>query len=654
MENNYFTQDFAVPAHQANPQAEAAVMRKSRAPIVLTMVCMFLAGAVAAALLFFFTGANSSYEQAERNSINSFATGLSSLFSEVPDTVSGTGSITITPSRGIGDIPGMSWFAEIGDIVFNYDTAIQGSDIYMLLGLDALGINASMQIWQLGQEMLMHFPGISDYYILTDFMGDMMSMSTMPQFSDFDEELLLEELEVIGNALLDRYFELTKGIEASGREDVTVGNITKNCDVYEIIIDELFALELAVVALDKFLDSEELMKLGEALYELTVGDYYRWQGVMSFLHFVEDLYFDAFDKLDRIYEEGTSGDVVTMRVYINGRDVIRRDIVAENDFTFSFASVKEKSGEYAQSLSITVTNSDWRGNTYTDTMTFENIGVNGNNGNSGKIRFSYEDRWESFSFEITYEDFMVYDNGTFSGAINLSIPSGNFNIHFNITATAEGGSQTIVCLVSIKVGETLTVTNALKIEIVFEFRETGSITRPDNNARNTINSYDWRAMQDFEDDLYDWLLSLNIDLLEDFLMWNMASSSNYCYDCWTYHERWEGCYDWDNHCYECWDYECDSSCPPRCDNCWEFDCNGSCPPLCYECWTFHETYEDCYDWCSDDEWCRCDKCYELRDPCTAGELRCFCVKCYSWDNDNFNWDNDIDDYYAWHYAVYGY
>jgi len=607
MENNIFTETFVTPA----PQAEAAtpeviVMQKSRAPVVMTMVCMFLAGAIAAGLLFFFSGRGGSYERAERSSLNAFASGFSSLLN-LPESFSEAGSVTITPSRDLSSLPGMESFPDLGNIILNYEGIIEGGDSYVLLGLDALGINASFEMWQLGQELIMHFPGISDYYILLDYMqiygmGDMSGL--MEQFGDFDEDVFLAELKAIGEAVLDRYFEMTKDIKSGGTEEVTVGGLTQTADVYEVIIDQIFALELAITALDAFLDSSEFMRLCEAYYTYYMESYTWWSSspIPSFESVVEDLYHDAFDELEILYEDGVDEDeFITMRVFISGRDVIKRDIIVE-DFILSFGSIKEKNGEYAQNLRISATNTDWRGNVETTTILFENNGTTDRSGSTGALGFSYQDRWDSVSFEITYEDFKLHDNGTFDGIFNLVIPvEDTFSIELRVAAAADGNKQAIDCSLSVRgsmFGIDFTMMDALKIEIVSEFDTGKTMPRPNNNSANTLNSNDWRAMDRFEDDFYTWLYNLNVDLdfIEDLiydLRWSAGSSG------------WDDWDDWDD-------------------------------------------WNDGDDWCSGDEWCWCDNCdnYGLCDDCDNWHWRhddcvfpcekCRNVKWFEPDEETFN------------------
>jgi hypothetical protein len=582
------------------------VVQKSRAPIVLTLICMFLAGAVAAGLLFFLSGAASSYEQAERNSFNALAGDFSSVVN-FSDVFSGSGSISITPSREISTfVPGLP---DLGSIILNYEAIMEGGDIYALLGMDALGIQASLSLWQLGEEMFMHFPGISEYYIaFGNMLGMSEAMGMTAQLSDFDEAEVMAELAVIGSAILDRYFQLTENVQSRGKETVIVGDLSRTADVYEIIMDEIFLLELVVTALDAFLDSEELMRLCEAYYELYMESYY-WWGVQvpSFKHEVEDLYFDAFDELDYLYDFGTNEDeFITMRVFVSGKEVVRRDIIIE-DVTFSYSSIKDKS-DFATNVRLTADDT---------TITYRNDGKINGGYSTGRIRFSItyaEGSWSAryndpVSLTVNYENFKTYDNGLFGGDIRVSVPvQDGLNVDISFNSKVSGDSM--------NAGGSLSVfgMKILDLEITSSINTGKSIPRP--NMSKVLDADDWRAMEAFEEDFMMWALGLGVDLdfIEDLiydLIWANSTSNSWDWeDDWAWDGEWND--GWDGYCYECWDFH------EEWEDCYNYDWGGY--DFCEDCGYWHWGDEDCH--------IPCEKCGNIKWSVMDDETRRFYLGYY--------------------------
>jgi hypothetical protein len=574
------------------PITEAAVIQKSsKAPIVITLVGMFLAGAITAAVMFFFFGGASSYERAERNALSSLFSGFSSV-DWTATTASDSGSITITPSREIAAlVPGLP---DIGSLTFNYEAVVDGMDIYALLGAEVLGINASFAFWQIGEELIMHLPGISNYYIL---LSDMMGMNDLQSldFLDADYEAMFEEIKKIGSAVLDRYFELTAGIESKWSEEVTVGELRRNAEVFEIAMDEAFLIEIAKAGLDAFLDSDTLMKFVRDLYNLENDPWVGRPWYRTFEQMLNELIDELYDADPFDFSDET---LMTMRVYISGRDVVRRDIIIE-DVTFSYSSITERNGQYARSARFSYT--DWWGDTTTATLRDE--GTTDNGYSTGQIRISVSgDYIDTVSFTIRYENFKIYDNGLFGGDIRINIPIDGVNIDVNLKASVTGDSVRATGSIS-ALGMRI-----LDLEINHSTNTGKRITRPALTNNNTLDINDWRAMEQFGEEVMNWAFSqmggLDMDSLED-LFWDLGLYNIFGAFGGGYDYGWD-----DDYCYNCWNYGCLGNCE-WCTNCWQADCWGGCLD----------------SWCSGDEWCWCDDCYALRICSDCGNIH------WDWDSD---------------------
>jgi hypothetical protein len=541
---------------------------------------MFLAGAIAAGLLFFFTGGgSSSYERAERDSLDTIFSGVESLFSS---SASESGSITITPSRELSAlIPGLD-LSSFGSLKLDYEMILNGTDMYMLLGADVLGINASLALWQLGEEIIMQLPGISDYYIL---LGNMIAIDTSSPFSlDIDYGRLLDDVKYIAEQLLDKYYELTANIDSKWSEDVTVGNLSRKTDVYEIIVDGEFILELLNTGFEAFLDSRYIMELARSLYDLE-NDYYKDR---SWYQTFDEVIAEMRSELRSLRPRDIDVEI-TMRVFISGKDIVRRDIIIE-DVTLSFASIEDRNGDYAKSFRFSYT--DWWDDTTTITLRDEG-NKNKDGYSTGQIRLSLatDDPWYYGPTSVTlrYEDVKFYDNGLFGGDIRISVPiEEGLTVDVSFKSTVTGDSM--------RATGSLTVfgMRVVDVEIIHNTNTGKRISRPELTNNNTLDINNWQDSLIFNDELMKWAEGLgSLELLED-LFWNLGlynvfGGSSAIWDDWCYYPD------------DCW-----------CDWCRDWNQPADEDNYCYSCWTYHEWWEACYDWCTGDEWCWCDICYEAR------------------------------------------
>jgi hypothetical protein len=579
-------QSFASYAYAPAPAAEAVAVKSSRAPIAITLICMFLAGVLAAGALYFLGNRGTSYERAERSSVNGLATGLSSMFA-ITDT-SESISITITPSREAASLPGMSWLSDLGSLTFDIEGIYEGGDFFWALGMSMLGIDVSMSMWQIGEQFIMQFPEISRYYIV---LSEIMDMSAAMQMPDVDLEAVINEAAAIGTKVLDRYFELTKDAGVLRREDVRVGNITKACDVYEIIIDGDFVLDILIVGFEAFLDSDEIMRVFRDIYDQSNAGYEDAWWYQSF----DEMMDEAKDEIYSLRPRDIDIEA-TMLVYISGRDVIKREIKIE-EVTISFASASEGS-DYVREARVSVGRDG--------TLRYIEEGQTARSGEStGKMTFSYRDRWDSYAFTIEYKDFKFEKNGLFSGEIEFlfPIPGESFGVEIKLDSTVSGDNQFIK--------GSLFVLGMRVVDIEIDYRtNTGKrIDRPSMNSGNTLDLDNYDDVMKLIEDFMNWAegFDLNSDvlyMLEDilweleYMLWRAGM-----YDLADLLSDALGGYGWDDWCSGdeyCW-----------CDWCYDYNYGWD-------------------DWCSGDEYCWCDYCYDYN---------------YGWDNQDYDRCNKCGHYH---------
>jgi len=540
---------------------------------------MFLAGAITAGLLFFLSSSASSYEKAERNSIDALFAGFEPFLS-IPSYASESGSITITPSSEALFIA--PFLADIGSLTLSYEAIIENStDLYALLSADVLGINASLAYWQLGQDIFMQLPGISDYYIL---LGDLMGMGDLSGFDfNIDYEELLNEIKVIGNKVLDTYFELTADVSSKWSEEVSVGELSRNADVFEIIIDEVFLYEIAKTGLEAFIDSDLLMNFARDIYNMENDYYIEYPWYQTFEEALNEI-------IDEIYDvepwDLSDEELITMRVFISGKDVVKRDIIIDGG-TISFSSITERNGQYACSARLSYT--DWWGDT--TTITLRDEGTEDKGYKTGQVRASYSDAYDTYSLTVKYEDVKLYDNGLFGGDIKINVP-------------VEDGVSVDVSFKSNVTGDSAKATGSLSvfgmrivdIEINTNVNTGKSISRPALNTDNTLDINNWEDSFVFLADLEQWAEGLgDLSFLED--LFYSSGLDSLLYGSRGFSNDWE--YNWCTGEEYCW-----------CDD-------------CHDLWDWDSYWEN-YDWCTGDEYCWCDNCYTWD---------------YDWDDD-YDWDWD--------------
>ncbi|MDR2532524.1 MAG: DUF515 domain-containing protein [Oscillospiraceae bacterium] len=564
--------------------SNTAAVKRSRAPIVITLVCMFLAGALTAGALFFLTNAGSSYERAERNSLNAFANGFSSFLPEM--NMSGSVSVTITPSKELATlIPGIP---DIGSIGFSSEIIIDGTDMFTALGLSALGVDVSVSMWSLGEQLIIQFPEISQYYIAMMNMGDViMQMPDIGIFSDVDTDAIYKELGEIGRQVFEHYFELTKDVQATHKEEVSAGDLSKMCDFYRIIIDEEFLCEIFITALEAYLESDEIMRVSEQVFAYFKEDFPWLFG--NYKDF-EDLLEYGLDELYDVLDEGDFGDnYIEMLVYVSGKDIIRRDIVID-DVTFSYVSITE-GADYAKTVKL----SQGR-----ESLSYSDIGKTERGESTGTIKLSYGDRRDSYSLTIKYRDFKVENNGLFSGTINVDvpIPGENFGVELSLKSTVAGDSQKITGSLSVF------GLRAVDLEINYSTNSGKSITPPNMTAANTLDPENEDDIMTLVNDFSAWLfgladLDIGLDFIDslEYLIEDLIWEFSYMTGMWEIYDALSGSSN------SRW-----ADCPPDCDywccNDDYWDNYWDCPPDCDD-WCCNDDYWDNY-WDDYDNWSNYD------------------------------------------------
>ncbi|MCL2019310.1 MAG: hypothetical protein FWG70_06055 [Oscillospiraceae bacterium] len=602
--NNNFTEGFTGSVYET-PQAAVAV-KKSRAGLIVTMVCMFLAGAMAAGLLHFFANRGTSYEKAERNSLNAMTSGILAL--NQGNFNAFEGSITITPSK---EVLALANIPDMGGVTLGMETIFDGSDFFARYMANALGIDLSASLWLLGDQVAMQIPEISQYYILLDSIDieEIREAFELINGVDFNEDLFMKELAVIGEKVTDRYFELTKDAEAYTSQEVSAGNLSRVCDVYEITADGEFILDIMTVAVEAVFDSDEIMRVCKYFYDLENDPYKDSSWYQSFDEAVDEMREELYDLRPR----DITGNI-KMNVFISGNEIIRRDITAE-DVVFSYTAITDKSGEYAVNVKFSV-DDDF-------TITCKDSGnIDKDGRKTGKADLSFDDGWDSFEITVRYDDLKLEQNGMFSGDIAFVVTLENeLTVEVKFSGTVSGDSQRVKGSV---------VVFGMKVVDIEASYSVGNkrIAKPDMNNNNTLDASSWQDMEIFEDEIMEWAYSLEQSIDPD-LMDSLEDLFEMIYDS-IFGYGYYGGSGWDVDWEDDWDDDWDDDWGSLCFDCGYYHFNfEDCVP-CYLCDFAHYDMEDCLYWCEDCGYNHDGDCWSYDE----------CEKC-GW----YHWNDEDGEYY---------
>jgi hypothetical protein len=179
----------------------------------------------------------------------------------------------------------------------------------------------------------------------------------------------------------------------------------------------------------------------------------------------------------------------------------------------------------------------------------------------------------------------------FGGDLRLSVPiEEGISVDISFKSTVTGDSMRATGSLSVF------GMKAVDIEIIHNTNTGKRISRPELTNNNTLDINNWQDSLIFGDELMRWAEGLgNLELLED-LFWSLGLYNVFGGG---YNYGWDD--NWDDWCYypdDCW-----------CDWCWDWNDSDN---YCYDCWSYHDEWEPCYDWCTGDDDCWCNDCYEAR------------------------------------------
>ncbi|MDR0197658.1 MAG: hypothetical protein LBI36_05510 [Oscillospiraceae bacterium] len=448
-----------------------AIKKTSKAPII-AVVSVLVAALVGGGIFLLTRGDNpvinlngksSTYERAERDFVKN---GLSaySAFDKLSETsVSGEVTITFTPEEYIIDFLRDNLYMDIPDKInpttFTIQSAVKDNDLYAAYAYKNGGKEIiSADIWLKGDELVLYIPKLAEKYLkmAVDINDISDSFSYASVFDGMDAMANLpappseKEFEKIYNAVWDEYFDITKNAPVQKNVDVSLGGISLKCDAVEIDITEEMAYKLALALMKAVDKSDETKAYINSVVRQSGGYYYSDFEVDSIIS-------EGMNALETMISDlkGTTTDtLLTMVVYTNGGNVVKREISMKDysSFSISYTSLESK-GKYETEM---VYKADDNLIKYTDS------GEKKSNAYSGVMKISVKykdweydyDTWESREVDVETSVNATYSGLTFdkddnitggeivitSGSLNLGGDSGEISIKLSFKENGFKGS----------------------------------------------------------------------------------------------------------------------------------------------------------------------------------------------------------------------
>lgn len=299
----YENSDFVQPVYSSKWLTPAK--KKFNPLVVIIPVVLLIAAAVVLCFLFFHKSA--SYRKAEENYFNTHFTTASGESKELQSTQPQKAKIDV--SVPAGNLAGI----DLSDISAEFDTAVNGDNIYSVVNAAFAGKNISAQCWVDSAESraIMLLPEISDVYAVMDI-GE--------NTADNSEDYLYAVGEVFSKAG-EVYFELIGEPEVVKNQEFTVGDNTFTADKSVIHLDAVQLAKTAKAFMEELLENELLTA---ALCEA--------QGCESKEELLKGEIGDGLDRLDSIINgERVTSTAFDMTVYMKNKTVIGREAVFIND-----------------------------------------------------------------------------------------------------------------------------------------------------------------------------------------------------------------------------------------------------------------------------------------------------------------------------------
>ncbi|MCL2108591.1 MAG: hypothetical protein FWH20_04505 [Oscillospiraceae bacterium] len=525
--------DYAVSA-----SGESA--KKSALPFLVLGAVLALLTAAIAGVTWFFLNNGSSYERAERNAFSALSSELGSLSDRVVANSSTDIKLSVMPASGLFDTLGSFGMGglDIDALTLEIEAIVENGDYFNKLaaGLSnsSADVSLSFLIWQLGEQIIMQLPELSEYYItidgVDDLMGNMGGMSAMSSvasnpyamFDKIDQKQLQKTLDRIA----DKYFELTADAPKVEGVTVTAGDLSKTADMYIVDFTEILLMELVREGLLAVLDNANIMSvIDEYLQEYYDSmDEMHKDALENYGEWYSDWYLvekktaaeqirELIAEVDESFANEDFDDEVsfTMEVYVSGKDVVKRVINFDDEIKFSYANLRSGRNYaceveavvfgYSETVTFNYTDTGVKGSSHARSaelrseplhsggsdfvITYSDTGETARNGAvSGDIKVIISDNsFTNYTANLKYSDIIFTDSGLFGGSAELNI--ANIGLVAIINSTISGNTQTTEGSLSV-----LGI-DMVSFELVVNVNTGKAIDRPALNSANSIGVTDY-------------------------------------------------------------------------------------------------------------------------------------------------------------------
>ena len=471
-QQGYVQPDQFSQAYQQPMYAPVAVKKRINPAVIIIPIAAVVLAAVVVLMIILFSG-NGGYQGAEKRYFNNMLDRFSSTMSKATDKAAQPQLITVNFDASNGQIAD---YIGISDITFMVETASRGDDIYALLSMEIGKEVLSGELWfnEKDGEMMFRLPDISSIYFQAGL--DMEEA----QASMIDTDKLYSALGDVIAKTLDTYFEMVGESEIKGGQSFRVDRETFTADKVVITLNQAQLLTLTKAFMENFIENDDIMDILCTYMDEDKDDVIELLGIDYAIEQMEDL----IDEL-----EDDEHDAIEMTVWMQGGNVVGREIelidVSGNTVAeIAFYQVPTSKGsitylEVADEFEI-LNRDEVSGGLHTGSLTVSASGYD--------------------VLKAEYEDLAVTDN-QFQGEATIEFV-GYDSFEIKIRMETDGDTKELE----------ISVPNMFKVKITSEPSDLSFEGMPEPSRGQVVNitgNYDEDAMQDFIEDLSDYISKID-------------------------------------------------------------------------------------------------------------------------------------------------
>ena len=277
-------------------------------------------------------------------------------------------------------------------------------------------------------NLVAHFPEIMENYLALDFNAivEQFKASGLKNVTSSAPQISMEDIEKLSTAaenwlrkVADKYFELFGDAKADSGDSKTIGGVTYEYDVITVDFTYEKLMQLLKEAMVLLRDDSEFLGI---IAEMTNTTKEQFTTAI-------DQAVSSFDSAltSESYQQIKDSSILTMKVYMNGGQIVGRKISVSGMITFEYCNFT-KGSSYANTLNFTMP----MGGTY---INVTDCGENNGESVTGKLEAEISaDSSGSQSMSnitVTAEYTDMKSDGT--GTLKLTVPAVGFELNYSGT-----------------------------------------------------------------------------------------------------------------------------------------------------------------------------------------------------------------------------